>query len=62
MFAFVFSLTKEIDSMSRDKRLVVYRSEEEWQAILSRFERSGQRPREFCLAEGLAPSSRPSSA
>ncbi|MDE0488923.1 MAG: IS66 family insertion sequence element accessory protein TnpB [Chloroflexota bacterium] len=39
--------------MSDEKRAVVRRSRAEWQAILSRFERSGQGRREFCEAEGL---------
>ena len=42
--------------MSEEKRGVVRRSPDEWRAILERFERSGQRAREFCLAEDLAPS------
>ena len=42
--------------MSEEKRVVVRRSPEEWRAIMSRFERSGQSHREFCLAEDLAPS------
>ena len=42
--------------MSDEKRVVVRRSPEEWRAIMSRFERSGQSYREFCMAEDLAPS------
>ena len=42
--------------MSEEKRVVVRRSPAEWQAIMSRFERSGQSHREFCQAEDLAPS------
>jgi len=42
--------------MSEEKRVVVGRSPEEWQAILSRYERCGQSVREFCLAEDVAPS------
>lgn len=42
--------------MSEGNRVVARRSAEEWRAILSRFERSGQGHRDFCLAEGLAPS------
>ena len=42
--------------MSDVKRAVVKRSLEEWRAIVSRFERSGQGCREFCMAENLAPS------
>ena len=41
--------------MSEGKRAVVRRSRAEWQAILSRFERSGQSGGEFCEAEGLTP-------
>ena len=42
--------------MSEGKRVRVRRPADEWRAILSRFERSGQGHRDFCLAEGLAPS------
>ena len=42
--------------MSEVKRAVVTRSPDEWRAIVSRFERSGQGCREFCMAEDLAPS------
>ena len=42
--------------MSDEKRIVVRRSPNEWRAIMSRFERSGQSHREFCVAEDLAPS------
>ena len=42
--------------MDNDKRVAVRRSPAEWWAIMTRFERSGQRHREFCLAEDLAPS------
>ena len=42
--------------MNDEKRVVVRRSPEEWRAIMSRFERSGQSYREFCMAEDLAPS------
>ena len=42
--------------MSEEKRAVVKRSPDEWQAIVSRFERSAQGCREFCTAENLAPS------
>ena len=42
--------------MSDVKRAVVKRSPDEWRAIVSRFERSGQGCREFCMAEDLAPS------
>ena len=42
--------------MSDEKRVVVRRSPDEWRAIMSRFERSGQSYREFCMAEDLAPS------
>ena len=42
--------------MSEEKRAVVKRSPDEWRAIMSRFERSGQGCREFCMAEDLAPS------
>ena len=41
--------------MSKLKR-AARRSAEEWQAVLSRFERSGLSHRDFCLAEGLAAS------
>ena len=41
--------------MSDVKRAVVKRSPDEWRAIVSRFERSGQGCREFCMAEDLAP-------
>ena len=39
--------------MSEEGRAVVRRTRGEWQAIMSRFERSGQGRREFCEAEGL---------
>jgi len=39
--------------MSDEGRAVVRRTRGEWQAIMSRFERSGQGRREFCEAEGL---------
>ena len=42
--------------MSEEKRAVVKRSTDEWRSIMSRFERSGQSHREFCVAEDLAPS------
>ena len=42
--------------MDRDKRVAVRRSPAEWRAIMTRFQRSGQSQREFCLAEELAPS------
>ena len=42
--------------MSDVKRAVVKRSSDEWRAIVSRLERSGQGCREFCMAEDLAPS------
>ena len=41
--------------MSEEGRAVVRRTRVEWQAILSRFERSGQSGKEFCEAEGLTP-------
>lgn len=41
--------------MSEERRSVVRRTRAEWQAIVSRFERSGQSGREFCEAEGLTP-------
>ena len=42
--------------MDKDKRVVVRRTPAEWEAIMSRFERSGLGCREFCMAEDLAPS------
>ena len=39
--------------MGNEGRAVVRRTRGEWQAIMSRFERSGQGRREFCEAEGL---------
>ena len=42
--------------MSDVKRAVVKRSPDEWRAIVSSFEGSGQGCREFCMAEDLAPS------
>ena len=45
--------------MSEVKRALVKRSPDEWRAIVSRFERSGQGCREFCMAENLAPQAGP---
>ena len=42
--------------MNGVNRVTVRRSAEEWRAIVSRFERSGQTSRQFCSAEQLAPS------
>ena len=42
--------------MGKGKRVTVRRSAEEWRAIMSRFERSGQTHGQFCAAEDLAPS------
>ena len=39
--------------MNDGKRAAVRRTRAQWQAIMSRFERSGQGRREFCEAEGL---------
>ena len=40
--------------MGKGKRVAVRRSAKEWRAILSRFERSGQRCEQSCTAESLA--------
>ena len=42
--------------MNGAKRVTVRRSAEEWRAIVSRFEGSGQTRKQFCTAEDLAPS------
>ena len=42
--------------MNGAKRVTVRRSAEEWRAIVSRFEGSGQTRKQFCTAENLAPS------
>ena len=42
--------------MGEEKREVVNRSLDEWRAIVSRFEHSGQGCPEICMAEDLAPS------
>ena len=41
--------------MNDGKRAAVRRTRAQWQAIMSRFERSGQGRRKFCEAEGLVP-------
>ena len=45
--------------MGDEGRAVVRRTRDEWRAIMSRFERSGQGRREFCEAEGLVPGTFP---
>ena len=42
--------------MSESKRRMVRRSAEEWRAIVSRFECSGQTSKQFCSVEELVPS------
>ena len=42
--------------MKGAKRVTVRRSAQEWRAIVSRYERSGQTRKQFCAAEQLAPS------
>ena len=42
--------------MRRAKRVTVRRSAQEWRAIVSRYERSGQTRKQFCASEQLAPS------
>ncbi|MDD9997278.1 MAG: hypothetical protein OXQ89_05990 [Rhodospirillaceae bacterium] len=42
--------------MREAKRVTVRCSAEEWRAIVSRYERSGQTRKQFCASEQLAPS------
>ena len=42
--------------MKGAKRVTVRRSAQEWRAIMSRYERSGQTRKQFCTSEDLAPS------
>lgn len=42
--------------MREAKRVTVRRSAQEWRAIVSRYEHSGQTLKQFCAVEQLAPS------